>query len=417
MTNTNPSLMFFEVRTVLAVTSGIALLLGAAQFYAWRLRPKDRYILFWGLGNMLAAIGLALVSLRGFVNALLSIPLANTLIVGGLYLSWVGLRCFGQKRPPPKAWWSIFAVCFVALAIPSPISATLGHRMTVVASLLSLLSIMIIGELRSILRAQNLRMARFLIALFSMFLAGNIIRVAMMWIDPVNHLIKVPSPIVGFTLAMSLALLTAWNMGFMLMAAEQLQKSLMDAATLDGLTGVLNRVAFETTVQRQMMQSSHVHNEAKRHEDRGNSRTPVGESGAELPQVGDALLTIDIDEFKQVNDQYGHDAGDALLRLFADIARGSLRSRDVLGRRGGDEFTIFLKDVDEEIAMRIAERLRKNFSHGSQCDPLIGRSATLSVGIIMVTAEQLSFDGLLAKADAALYRAKGDGRNRVMLGA
>jgi len=407
MTTTDPSLLFFEVRTIVCIMSGIALLLSATHLYAWLLRPRDGWLALWGMGNLLAAVGLALVSLRGFMPYVLTVSISQTMVVTGLFLNWLGLRAFNERPPLRLWWWLIFPAIFALLEINSPVSDTMSHRMTLIASLLSVIASLMIAELVAIFKNRGLKIARFIIFILGLFVAGNIARVIMMWLHTVHHLSRLPSPIVGFTLALTLALMTAWNMGFIMLAAERLQNALMLAASTDGLTGVMNRNAFEAAVRRQLAANQNTGRRPL------PPRAPAGETGAAV--LRDALLTIDIDEFKQVNDQYGHEAGDALLRLFAAIAQNSLRATDCLGRRGGDEFTIFLKGVDEAGVSRIAERLRKSFAISSQQDPHIGRPSTLSIGIMMIESGDASLENLLARADAAMYQAKGQGKDRVML--
>ncbi len=361
----------------------------------------------------MAAIGLALVSLRGYAPYIVTISISQTAIIVGIFLNWLGLRAFNEK-PPIRPWWWLFVpTIFALLEINSPISDAMSHRMTLIASLLSIIATLMIYELFAIQKSRGLQITRFIMALFALFIVGNVVRVITMWMHPVNHLSRLPSPVVGFTLAATLALMTAWNMGFMMLSAERLQNALMLAANTDGLTGVMNRNAFEAAVRRQL---------AANQNHRGRTARSSASISATIGEVGggtlhDALLTIDIDEFKQVNDQHGHEAGDALLRLFAVTAQNSLRSTDCLGRRGGDEFTIFLKGVDEAGATRIAERLRKSFTGSSQLDPQIKRPSTLSIGIMMINAGDSSLESLLAQADAAMYQAKGQGKDRVMLAA
>jgi|GEM_PF-1665036 len=407
MTASNPSLLFFEVRTIICIMSGIALLLAGTHLYAWMLRRRDYWLAFWGFGNFLAAIGLALVSLRGYAPYFVTISISQTAIVAGLFLNWLGLRAFNERPTIGAWWWLLFPALVGLLEIASPISDTMTHRMTLISSLLSLIAIMMIFELAAICKVRGLQVTRFIMALFGLFIAGNIARTIMMWVHPLHHLSGLPSPIVGCTLALTLALMTAWNMGFLMLAAERLQNALIQAASTDGLTGVMNRNAFEAAVRRQLAPN-------QKFNSRPMSSVPAtGERGRGM--LCDALLTIDIDEFKQVNDQFGHEAGDALLRMFAASAQNSLRSTDCLGRRGGDEFTIFLKGVDEAGAARIAERLRRSFTHSSQHDPQIGRPSTLSIGVMMIHGSAASLETLLAQADAALYKAKGQGKDRVMM--
>jgi two-component system cell cycle response regulator len=132
-----------------------------------------------------------------------------------------------------------------------------------------------------------------------------------------------------------------------------------------------------------------------------------------------AVLALDIDYFKSVNDRYGHDAGDRVLQEFAQRIRGNVRSLDLPCRVGGEEFIVVLPDTDVAVAYRVAERLRhaigqKPFDVGSKGAPV---TITVSVGVGGLEHAHDTPADLLKRADEALYRAKRDGRNRVVAAA
>jgi diguanylate cyclase (GGDEF)-like protein len=129
-----------------------------------------------------------------------------------------------------------------------------------------------------------------------------------------------------------------------------------------------------------------------------------------------SVLVIDLDHFKAVNDRYGHAAGDAVLRATADLLKQHERGADLPARLGGEEFAILLPETDLEGAVALAERLR------AACEALrvtvpgglwSGLSITMSVGVATCDPEDKTFEDLLRRADATLYRAKHEGRNRV----
>jgi diguanylate cyclase (GGDEF)-like protein/PAS domain S-box-containing protein len=122
-----------------------------------------------------------------------------------------------------------------------------------------------------------------------------------------------------------------------------------------------------------------------------------------------SLLLFDIDHFKRINDDHGHDAGDLALKRVADIARQLSRGSDMLFRLGGDEFVLYLPGVDAAGATAIAQRLREAVA---QSGPTGGRALTVSIGVAE-RREGDSVDSWLRAADAALYAAKQGGRNRV----
>jgi diguanylate cyclase (GGDEF)-like protein len=158
---------------------------------------------------------------------------------------------------------------------------------------------------------------------------------------------------------------------------------LTDAARVDAKTGLLNAATW--------------HQEARAELNRAvRERAPV------------TLAVLDIDHFKQVNDTYGHLAGDAVLVALAAVMRSQLRDYDVVGRFGGEEFTILFPRTRTEDAVRIAERLRAAVAAMAGPAPV-----TVSIGLATADLTDVDLDELIAAADAALYRAKGHGRDQV----
>ena len=135
--------------------------------------------------------------------------------------------------------------------------------------------------------------------------------------------------------------------------------------------------------------------------------------------AGAAVLMLDVDHFKQVNDQHGHGAGDQLLIGIAQAMARKLRPHDALGRMGGEEFAAVLPGVSPTEAQAIAERVRSAVEHQA-LDPVEDgpQRATVSIGLVhsATMGSDADMDTLLLAADAALYRAKAEGRNRVMVG-
>ena len=126
-----------------------------------------------------------------------------------------------------------------------------------------------------------------------------------------------------------------------------------------------------------------------------------------------SVLMLDSDHFKQVNDTFGHAAGDKILKHLAELMRNELRKIDTAGRVGGEEFGVILPGADLTAAEGFAERLRKKVAGTpvAQEDRLI--PLTVSIGVAGMNASDASADDALVRADRALYRAKEHGRNRV----
>jgi two-component system cell cycle response regulator len=154
-------------------------------------------------------------------------------------------------------------------------------------------------------------------------------------------------------------------------------------AHVDGLTGVANRRAFETVLAREVRRAR-----------RGGGLL--------------SLVVFDVDHFKAVNDTYGHQAGDAVLRDIAQVLTAATRDVDIVCRYGGEEFAIVLPACGPGDAMRVAERVRRAVADHTD---LAG--VTVSAGVASLPAHAVDGEGIIAAADEALYRSKDDGRDRV----
>jgi len=126
-----------------------------------------------------------------------------------------------------------------------------------------------------------------------------------------------------------------------------------------------------------------------------------------------AVMMIDLDHFKRVNDAHGHATGDAVLQAFVKRALESLRQSDLLGRIGGEEFAVILPETELEAAREVAERLRAHLAERPVVAERAAIASTASIGVAQLSAKDGSIDNLLHRADQALYAAKQNGRNRV----
>jgi diguanylate cyclase (GGDEF)-like protein len=123
-----------------------------------------------------------------------------------------------------------------------------------------------------------------------------------------------------------------------------------------------------------------------------------------------ALMYMDLDNFKVINDTHGHQTGDAVLRLVADAMRSSVRQADVVGRLGGDEFAVLMPETDAALADAAAKRLIAGLRNVFKGTP----NVTASIGVVSCTATDASTDDLLRRADQAMYDAKKSGKDRVV---
>jgi diguanylate cyclase (GGDEF)-like protein len=126
-----------------------------------------------------------------------------------------------------------------------------------------------------------------------------------------------------------------------------------------------------------------------------------------------SAIMLDIDRFKLVNDRYGHPLGDIVLRQLSECCRGNVRTIDIVGRYGGEEFFILLPEADLSQAVQVAERLRQLLAELDVQSPQGEIRITVSAGVATLTPEVHTLEALIAQTDRELYRAKNAGRNRV----
>ena len=177
----------------------------------------------------------------------------------------------------------------------------------------------------------------------------------------------------------------------MTIAGLQLRNKLENQSVRDALTGLFNRHFMQIALDRELARAT-------------RSRSSV------------AMLMLDVDKFKTFNDQFGHATGDVVLREVAQVFEAKVRSGDMVCRYGGEEFAIILPDITVDAAYQTAERIRAAVaSLRITSGPAVNSELSISVGVALFPQDAEASDELLRKADAALYRAKHEGRNQVVL--
>ncbi len=171
---------------------------------------------------------------------------------------------------------------------------------------------------------------------------------------------------------------------------KQIEDRLRQMATTDPLTGASNRRHF---IERAMAELKRSHRHG----------TPL------------AAVMLDIDHFKRINDTYGHDVGDEVLKRMVNCCQQELRASDIFGRFGGEEFAAILTDSNEDTALQVCERLRQSVAALRIQHAGSTISINISIGASMYNINDINIDGLLKRADDALYEAKRKGRNCVVI--
>lgn len=376
--------MTLDLRTIFVTGALTCFIIGVLQLMTFATGRFTRSPVWWGASSLCIGTGLLGAAFRGVIPDIVSIEFANTTMLAGCLLLLFGIRNFAGR----ELNWFGFGVVILgiwALLALSPGAEGYSTRVMVVATVMALCDAAIVREAVRLGRQEKLRSAWLLAVLFSptvVIYAGRITLAAFEQVG--TTLFPADSGATGWLAAIGVTFVILRGQALLLLAAERSNRILATLARRDPLTGAMNRSGLEQW----LAQQSH------------------GERRA-------ALLLVDIDHFKKLNDTLGHAAGDRTLRLFADAVREQLRNSDILARQGGDEFTIILPGVGVREAVRVAERLRGAFRDKLADLAEIGLQPTLSIGVAEVELGGRELDDLLVEADEALYRAKRLGRDRV----
>jgi diguanylate cyclase (GGDEF)-like protein len=347
------------------------------------LGESRRALMQWGLFLLLLGAGLGLSSLRTEPRDWLSYNGASIAAVLAFALLRRGTEQFLRLRPgdTEQAWVLTPVVMLIAAAGPAEHWATLRILLTYAAQAYLLLRTMVVTgpALREQFGLRSAWWVQGALMLVALVLIGLGTGQAFRWPNPADILKTVPA---------NFALMATYAAGgvlfcftFALLLAQRLLANLHEASSRDALTGLYNRRSMIEQLVRQW----------QRHR---RTQAPL------------AIMTIDLDQFKRINDTLGHTAGDSVLVHLAKLLQSHVRGEDIVGRIGGEEFMLLLPDTEPQQAISLAERLRV----------LVRAEAlgtTISVGIALAHSVDKDPESMIARADAALFRAKEAGRNRI----
>jgi diguanylate cyclase (GGDEF)-like protein len=315
-----------------------------------------------GNGLNLLAQGMSAIALRMLLGA----PLRWRSVVAVGVVGWAGVAWFAVIEPNYQhrvLWGSVAIACNLLLNIEALLGDHRHHRS----------------------RARHVLLWIFVLSLLLL-----IWRNGMLWLMGRQLLdVYAPSPINVFWIFMSVMQPLFYGLGFLLLYNELLQRELHAMARMDSLTGVPNRLALEERFADMLAA-------------KGEVRVPF------------CLLLLDVDHFKSVNDRFGHDCGDKVLKALMQRVGTILRSGSMIGRLGGEEFIVLVPEAGRRDGEALAERIREAVM--GQPVVIEDRSLplTISVGVAEVESYERELSSTLRRADNALYVAKRGGRNRVV---
>lgn len=387
---TEPARLLLLVICLLNLVSALAWL-----FSAYGMRVCFRASRYFSLANCLSLIAVFLLIYREFPASFWTWSLSDALLLSGFFWFYLGLRTLFRQPPLPR-WPLLSFVAAILLLWCSQLILDSEKMAAVIFSSISLtlLSACTLATYRPMRLMYSVRTAAFVcfpLAMMSLFFLLRLVLVladSPLIVYNMNMTSVQALPQLGFLLVFSLLM----NINAFGCALGRLILRIRDLADRDALTRVWNRrVILELLRQH--------------------------ESRYQLQGIPFGLLVCDLDHFKQINDRYGHQAGDEALLHAIRCFEQVLRDSDIIGRLGGEEFVIILSNTAPAGVHSAAERFRQNLS-GQQLqfsaltDKLASQTITVSIGYGSI-CDFTDANALLVAADQAMYRAKENGRNQI----
>ena len=342
--------------------------------------PSIRGLGMWSLCLLVLFACGVLVSTRGIFPDLVSISLPTLLLWLGMFMAYVGTQQFFGITLRKRYWLAFIGIVGIAQVWFTVLNPDYRARLVLTTSMAATLASV---HAAFVLRQGGLTFGRGLTAgVLATMAAIQLLRLSTVSLVPAGahyfdsdpiHLVYIAS----FTFAMLL-----FSVSTLLLASERLHTEFEYQASHDSLTQALTRRRMNDACANEL-ERCHRH-------------------GRHM-----ALLLIDLDHFKVVNDTWGHQAGDQVLVNFVKDVQTVLRQPDLLGRLGGEEFLVLLPETTMDEALAVAERIRESCARTRP-----GPGCTASIGVATNRSDSDTIDSLMARADSAMYRAKARGRNR-----
>jgi diguanylate cyclase (GGDEF)-like protein len=366
-----------------------------ALFYLVTYRTsRSAYAAWWCVALAMFLSGASAYLLNGTEHQVWANPLGNVLVVTGAGCVWAGSRSLRNLALP--SWCLVVAPAVVGAysAVDDPADNVWAGGPFFLAAMWVQLGLAA-GELWRLLRADrsadspSRRSHR--LSVGSLVVASGAVAVFYLgrWVAflAVGPDASTFTTVFGgqVTTLVTTVLLATVSFSMSTMSDEQQKAALRELAVRDGLTGLLNRTEFLRLAEVQLRSGQ--------------------------PDAGGQLILADLDHFKSINDEHGHLAGDRALIAFADTCRAAVRSSDLVGRYGGEEFILLLVGAGSDRAGQVTEAINDALVRRAEVDDVI--LPTVSYGCTGVD-RSLGLEQIIERADLALYRAKAQGRNRTV---
>ena len=379
------------LRNIYELTSVILGCMAVYGFLIYISTRKIRGIRWITLAYLSGSVGIMLVGHRDVLPGFWSTSGNVLVMLGNVFVYWafVALMELGKRRYLflyVTVLPELFIILYFTYVHPMPGARAVGYNLCLATQFLPLGSLVLRNG------TKESRLPRFVMAgLYYLWAVNDLLRAGRVDISGPTVLLKQTQPLemVGPVLSILFTVMT--GAGFIWLAMVYLNADLEMQSRRDPLTGLLNRLAFSEAAEREVLRARRRHSAL-------------------------CVVIFDLDTFKGINDTYGHQAGDAALRIAAECMQHNMRAVDVIGRFGGDEFVAILPDTDMGQGCAVSERLRAliaetGLSHSGE---KIALSA--SFGVATLDDTDKTWEEALSRGDRMLYKAKREGRNRVECG-
>jgi diguanylate cyclase (GGDEF)-like protein len=369
----------FDVRTValfIAMTFFVQATAIGAQAFLIRDLKQYRGVGTVLTANLCVALGLLLRLFSDRLPEFLITVVSNTLVQVGPILFYVALSQFTGLSYSRVLVGGLLAAVPISLFYFTYVRDDIGIRLIVLALGSLVMVLVLVQQLWRILKTSLRFSAGLMMVSFVFHGLFLIVRTASLLLDPPQA--DSITPVQSATFLLSFAISFFWSTGFVLMVSHRLRNDLMEIATVDVLTHIPNRRATQAFLEKELSR--------------------VKRQGGEF-----SVLLIDLDNFKQVNDRWGHTVGDQVLTRTAGIFQSMIRRQDWIGRWGGEEFLMVMPGPCD--GYLLAERVRSEIDESKFNNGILSFGITVSIGVACATQDD-QIDNILKKADHALYEAK-----------
>jgi len=405
-----------DVRTLLLVSTIILVCRAALLAYAWFIHPSYSPIRLWAIGSALMALGAMLIGLREMIPLTVSVLLGHTAIIGGWMYTSAGTIVAAERVPPWRWGASVAVAALIATACFLLVWPDYGLR-TIVVGIPGLMFDSYV--VFTCLRFDRTGWRRTTLKILALAVAVSIVSSVLKnyyVVESGSTSLLDRSPLVIQYFLLSIVTMVTCTVLYLLLDAQKIQEDLADE--------IGERKRAEEAIRQMAYYDSltQLPNRRMLHE-----RLTLAIAGSKRSRLFGALMFVDLDNFKPLNDVHGHAVGDLLLVEAARRLAGSVRAVDTVARVGGDEFVVLLASLNtsEETsltqALVVAEKIRARLAepyvlasiHDNAAKVTVEHHCSSSIGVTMFQGETHSTNELMKQADQAMYKAKEAGRNSI----